>query len=87
MSLVEQVEGGIRKYFNIPPQAEIQIEADIAGGSCCHDYPYNEVYISFSYIPDGKKRRVTKQHLYSGTVWDLILEIDNMPDEGRKEIQ
>lgn len=80
MTLTEQVHNAIKKRYEIPPDVDIRIaeELEDEGYGCCgHDsYQRPVVYINYEYVPEGKKRKVKRSHYYSGSVWELIQNID-----------
>lgn len=73
--MLEQIYEAIRRKYKIPENATIDISEEIYAGSCCHDYGYNEVFINYEYVPEGKKRKIRRAHVYNGTVWELIQEL------------
>lgn len=75
--LIELIEKAIREKYEIPDNAEnLSIGESIDYGCSCCGSRGVEVEISYKYIPVGKKRRVARYHRYSGTLWDLIFEMD-----------
>lgn len=78
MTIYEQIELGIRIKYEIPDEAEVQIEEIFKSDPCelCGSHDENSVEI-YWFIRGDKNTRKYKVITYNGTLLGLIQEIDN----------
>ena len=79
MSWRTELETYIRKRWEIPENATVEFyeELGMDGYSCCAEYPSATVDIYWKYIPEGKKRQIKKHFPFSGSVFDLLEEMES----------
>lgn len=77
--ITEQVRNAIRAKYHIPEDIEFNISEDIDDDSygCCHySSPYIRTTITWESVPHGRKRKATHYGFYTGTVWELVQELE-----------
>ena len=84
MSIQDIVIDVVRKRYEIPAEItndqilvseETQEDYSYYGCSCCSSSSsYIETEVWYQYVPEGKKRKVTRTHTYTGTVYELLQE-------------
>jgi hypothetical protein len=82
--ITERIRNAIRRKYEIPDNVEFLISEDTEedysslGCSCCSPTysSYIETTISWELVPEGKKRKKSFTEYYTGTVWELIQELD-----------
>lgn len=92
MSIQDTVIEVVRKRYEIPAEVtndqilvseETEEEYSYYGCSCCSpgSSSYIETTVWYQYVPEGKKRKVTRTHTYTGTVYELLQEEENNTPE------
>lgn len=77
--ITESIRDAIKKKYNIPDGVPFIVSEDIEedGYGCCHNsYAHIETTIVWEAVPKGKKRKVKHYRTYTGTVWELVQELE-----------
>jgi hypothetical protein len=77
--ITESVRDAIRKKYDIPEGVRFVVEEEVEddGYGCCHNsYQYIQTTIFWEAVPKGKKRKQKNYRTYTGTVWELVQELE-----------
>jgi hypothetical protein len=69
MTISEQIESALREYYSIPEEASVIFYEELDSEGCCNAYSSINLVTSWSWVPEGRKRRreVTRWHYGSLT--------------------